>query len=83
MHCNEDSRDQYDFKIQFSISNRVEELGIKVRPYAEEFLRKMSDLYQINIFTAASAPYASKIINKLDPNNYISKRYYRKDCTKL
>ena len=66
-----------------------------IRPYCYEFLRDMSDIFEIAIFTAAMQDYADGILDKLDPNKiYIKYRLYRqhtsisgisfvKDLTKL
>jgi RNA polymerase II subunit A small phosphatase-like protein len=37
------------------------------RPGAQEFLKKMSTLYEIVIFTASVEAYAIPLMNKLDP----------------
>ena len=47
------------------------------RPNYEQFLRKMSQKFEIVIFTAALEKYASPIIDCIDPENYISGRLYR------
>ena len=66
-----------------------------IRPYCYEFLRDMSDIFEIAIFTAAMQDYADGILDKIDPNKlYIKYRLYRqhtsisgisfvKDLTKL
>jgi TFIIF-interacting CTD phosphatase-like protein len=37
----------------------------------------MARLYSIVIFTAATQPYADWVIDKIDPEACISKRFYR------
>ena len=66
-----------------------------IRPYCYEFLREMSEIFEIAIFTAAMQDYADGILDKIDPNKlYIKYRLYRqhtsisgisfvKDLTKL
>ena len=49
-----------------------------VRPHTQNFLKKMSKIYEIVIFTAAIKSYADYIINKIDKNCLISYRLYRK-----
>ncbi len=42
------------------------QIGLNIRPYCNQFLEKMSLLYNIYVFTAASPHYAQTIINFLD-----------------
>ncbi len=51
-----------------------------VRPYTYEFLHALSKHFEIIIFTAAQKEYADWILDKIDPKNKISKRYYRDHC---
>ena len=50
------------------------------RPFARNFLRNMAKHWEIVIFTAGLKDYADNILNDLDPNNYISRRFYRDSC---
>ena len=51
------------------------------RPYVDEFLDKMSKLYEIVIFTASISDYANPLLNKLDPRRRICHRLFREHCT--
>lgn len=48
-----------------------------IRPFALKFLREMSQIYEIVIFTAAMQDYADWVLDQLDPENYIKYRLYR------
>lgn len=48
-----------------------------IRPYTEKFLREMSKLFEIVIFTAAMDDYANWTINLIDRFKYVSHRLYR------
>ena len=50
---------------------------IQIRPGAEEFLKDLSEYYEIIIFTAAIKNYADRIIDAIDPDKFISDRLYR------
>ena len=51
------------------------------RPFVDEFLNQMSNLFEIVIFTASISDYANPLLNKLDINNKISFRLFREHCT--
>ncbi|PXF41214.1 Mitochondrial import inner membrane translocase subunit tim50 [Gracilariopsis chorda] len=50
---------------------------IAKRPGAEAFLAYMASFYEIVVFTSSLNMYADPILDKLDPNMYISHRLYR------
>ena len=49
----------------------------RIRPGCEKFLKEMSELYEVSIFTAAMQDYADWVLNELDPKKYITYRMYR------
>jgi len=52
------------------------------RPCMEEFLFQAARYYEIVLFTASQQDYADQIIEYIDPNHYISRRYYRNSCVR-
>ena len=50
---------------------------IQIRPGAEEFIKELSEFYEIIIFTAALQNYADLIISGLDPDGVVSDKLYR------
>jgi len=52
-----------------------------IRPYAEDFLKKMAFYFEITIFTAATKEYADEIINEIDKEGHIRHRLYRNHLT--
>lgn len=55
-----------------------------MRPYAREFLERMSRVFELTIYTASISEYADPIIDYLDPRKtLISQRLYREHCTKI
>ena len=48
-----------------------------IRPGAREFLKEMSQYYELVIFTAAMQDYADWVLDQLDPDHLISYRLYR------
>ena len=56
-------------------------IRVNIRPYAKDFLRALSSIADIIIFTAGIKSYADAILSLLDPNNqFIKARYYRDSC---
>lgn len=45
------------------------------------FLRRLSKLFEITIFTASIKKYADSIMDKLDPEGYCTYRLYRDGCS--
>lgn len=50
---------------------------VLVRPGCEDFLKRMSQVYEIVIFTAAMQDYADWVIDQLDQGHWVSARLYR------
>ena len=48
-----------------------------VRPGAETFIKEMSQIYEVVIFTAAMQDYADWVLDQLDPEKHIKYRLYR------
>ena len=55
---------------------------LKVRNYFFECLEELHKYAKISIFTAATKEYADAILDVLDENKRISRRYYREHCEK-
>lgn len=55
---------------------------VKLRPGIFEFLKKMTRLYEVVIFTASVSNYASPLIDQyLDKENYGFYKLFRENCT--
>lgn len=51
------------------------------RPGAQEFIKKMSTLYEIVIFTASVEAYAMPLMKQLDPENIATGIFWRDHCS--
>ncbi|CAK70607.1 unnamed protein product (macronuclear) [Paramecium tetraurelia] len=84
VHCNEFSCLKSDFFIPLVYGDKSFQVGISIRPHAQQFLRNMAKVYEIIVFTASNPDYANKIIDYLDPEqNLVSYRLFRDDCIQI
>ena len=75
---------RYDFVIEMHANGRIHKIGVYIRPHCMDFLRKLSQKFEVVIFTAARQDYADKILDKLDPNRTLfAGRMYRQHCTQV
>lgn len=57
---------------------------MRIRPYLQDCLERLSQLYEIIVFTAGVQEYADKILDQIDPERkIIKKRMYRQDCIQV
>lgn len=62
------------------VHNDLETNTMNTRPFLRNFLRNVSKTWELVVFTAGIRDYADTIINQIDPNNYITRRFYREHC---
>lgn len=72
-----------DISFQIKVDQRVHVVNVLKRPYVNEFLTKMSKIFELVIFTASVSPYANPVLDRLDQNKVISHRLYREHCIKM
>lgn len=75
-HC-EDA--DFTFSVYFDMKEHT--VYVKQRPYLREFLERVSELFQIVVFTASQSIYAKQLLDIIDPDGkIISRRAYRDSC---
>ena len=72
-----------DVVINIEIEKELHEIHVLIRPGVKEFLEKMSQLYEIVIFTASISKYAGPLLDILDKEKFCSFRLFREHCTLL
>jgi len=74
----------HDHTIEFNYNGETVSVPILVRPHLHEFLEKVSEIFELVIFTASKKEYADAVLNYLDPENkYFKQRLYRENCISI
>lgn len=72
-----------DICLRIGVDNKEHIVNVLKRPYAEEFLIRMSKCFELVIFTASVSPYANPLLDKLDHHKVISHRLFREHCVNV
>ena len=70
-----------DIILNINLDGKNHIIHVLKRPNLDYFLKKVSEIYNIIIFTASLSQYASPLIDILDPENKF-KRLFRENCLK-
>ena len=69
---------------QFTVSSEYGPVPVyvRLRPHVKEFLQRVSQMFEVCVFTASVSDYADKVMDRLDPSGQlIHHRLYREHCT--
>ena len=61
--------------------NENKMIHVLIRPGVENFLKKMSEFYELAVFTASLSVYADKLLDVLDKQKKFICRLFREHCT--
>ena len=53
------------------------------RPFAREFLRAVGEIFTVYIYTAGKKSYADGVLDIIDTERVIQRRFYRDSCRKV
>jgi len=79
VHSSGSKMDKYDMLVMAG-DNLEHEVYVKKRPFVDDFLRACSKFALIFVFTASNQNYADPVLNALDKNLVVKKRFYKPDC---
>ncbi|KAG5021112.1 hypothetical protein JHK87_016967 [Glycine soja] len=81
IHSSMEQCDGADFTFKM-ITDRERTVYVRKRPFLQEFLAKVSEMFEIIIFTASKRMYAETLLDVLDPDKkFFSRRVCRESCT--
>ena len=69
-----------DFTLNINLDGKNHTIYVLKRPYVDEFLSEISPYFEIIIFTASIAEYASPLLDLLDKENLTKGRMFREHC---
>eukprot|EP00002_Diphylleia_rotans_P001049 TRINITY_DN10577_c0_g1_i1.p1 TRINITY_DN10577_c0_g1~~TRINITY_DN10577_c0_g1_i1.p1 ORF type:complete len:330 (-),score=77.95 TRINITY_DN10577_c0_g1_i1:792-1781(-) len=70
-----------NFVVQIEIDRTIHNVYVAKRPYVDEFLRRMGELYEVVVFTASLGKYANPVLDLLDIHGVVKYRLFRESCT--
>ncbi|EGC38012.1 hypothetical protein DICPUDRAFT_91512 [Dictyostelium purpureum] len=80
VHCSTEPLNQPHLIFPVFFNNTEYQVFAKKRPFFEEFLHKVSTIFEVIIFTASQEVYANKLLNIIDPCKKIKHRLFRDSC---
>ncbi|KAK3577123.1 hypothetical protein CHS0354_037452 [Potamilus streckersoni] len=69
-----------DFIVPVEIDGTIHQVYVLKRPFVDEFLQKMGDLFECVLFTASLAKYADPVADLLDKWGVFRSRLFRESC---
>jgi RNA polymerase II subunit A small phosphatase-like protein len=69
-----------DFIIPVEIEGHLLDVYVIKRPHVDEFMKWLSDRFEVVMFTASLAKYADPLLDLLDVHNVIHWRLFREHC---
>lgn len=72
--------DNADFIVPVEIDGTTHQVYVLKRPYVDEFLQRMGDLYECVLFTASLSKYADPVADLLDKWDVFRTRLFRESC---
>lgn len=83
IYCTKKRIYSYQKEVDVLINGKYISLYVCKRPYVDQFFSSLHPLYEIIIFTTSIKSYADTMLNIIDIEHFIDKKFYREDCYEL
>ncbi|GAB66908.1 nif-like protein [Plasmodium cynomolgi strain B] len=80
IYCTKKKKFSHQKEVDVLINGRYFSLYVCKRPYLDLFFSILNPFFEIVIFTTSIKSYADTVLNIIDVDHYIDKKFYREDC---